>query len=211
MNTPTHTPETPKPAASIDLAEHVLHMDVVTERGKRARELARKVLAEGDAATLFLRLIEHATAPSPEDGAGHENAHGLAQQGLAALAFQTMPVDEAAERERFEAHMRPFGYVLRRLDNGDYFDSEVQAVWSGYSIRAKHSPAPQAMPVGIPQTESLIQALHKIEAHERRAGAMFPQTSDEQERDSDAIRRVIKLLRFYASDTEDGQQQPQRG
>ena len=72
-------------ANAILLAEQILHMNMVTPAGLRARELARKVLAEHDEAIRHLRMIEHATAPSHDDGAHHENAHELALAGLAAL------------------------------------------------------------------------------------------------------------------------------
>jgi hypothetical protein len=92
MTPTTPIPNAARPAAvaealpSIQLAEQVLHMEMVTERGKRARELARQVLASHDEALRYLRLIEHATAPG-DDAAYHENAHELAQAALAALAL----------------------------------------------------------------------------------------------------------------------------
>lgn len=36
-------------------------------------------------ALALLELIKHATAPSPNDGGGHENAHELAERAIAAL------------------------------------------------------------------------------------------------------------------------------
>ena len=41
-------------------------------------------------------------------------------------------------RQRFEAHLRPFGYLLARAE-GDYVDSEVRAAWSTW--RAAYAAA----------------------------------------------------------------------
>ncbi len=58
------------PAPARTLAELVLHMDMVTEKGKHARALARQVLAGHDEALRLLRLIQHATAPNDLATAG---------------------------------------------------------------------------------------------------------------------------------------------
>jgi hypothetical protein len=67
---------------SQQLAELILSMDLVTEKGIRARHLARDVLAtEGDLLTA-MRLVQHATSPAQEDGAYHENAFDLSSMAL---------------------------------------------------------------------------------------------------------------------------------
>jgi hypothetical protein len=64
------------------LAELILSMDLVTEKGVRARQLARDVLAsEGDLLTT-MRLVQHATSPAHEDGAYHENAFNLSSKAI---------------------------------------------------------------------------------------------------------------------------------
>jgi hypothetical protein len=68
------------PLSAIKLAEQVLAMELVTPKGLRARELAREVLAAESDMLNTLRLIEHATAPTHDDGAHHEAAHDLATQ-----------------------------------------------------------------------------------------------------------------------------------
>lgn len=78
----TNGGETRSSFAGALLAEAVLHLDMMTERGQHARALAREVLRGYDEAFRLFGLIEHATAPRHDDGSYHEAANELAQQGL---------------------------------------------------------------------------------------------------------------------------------
>lgn len=89
-------------SASLQLAEQVLSLDMGTPKGLRARELARQVLAQADDMLTTLKLIEHATSSRVDDGAGHENAHSLAESCITRvtpsmpLPLVSYPRDSAA-------------------------------------------------------------------------------------------------------------------
>lgn len=86
MTNPAEREAPDLPSLPVRLAEQVLAMDMATPRGIRARELAREVMAHQDALIHALRLIQHATAPSPDDGGHHEAAHEIATAALEAAA-----------------------------------------------------------------------------------------------------------------------------
>src|SRR5689334_827092 len=55
-----------------------------------------------------LRLIQHATAPEPDDGGGHENAHSIASEILKradARAAQDAPKGAALSDEQIKAEV----------------------------------------------------------------------------------------------------------
>lgn len=85
------SPVTQQGSASLQLAEQVLALDMGTPKGLRARELARQVLAQADDMLTTLKLIEHATSSRVDDGAGHENAHSLAESCIARVMPGTPP------------------------------------------------------------------------------------------------------------------------
>ena len=62
---------------------------------------------------------------------------------------------------------------------------------------AVHTPGP--LPV-----EVVIKALRAMDAEARKRGAMFPQTREEQEADTAAVRKVIASLEFYGSPRQRG-------
>jgi hypothetical protein len=68
------------------LAELILSMDMVSEKGIRARQLAREVLVSESDLLTSMRLIEHATSPAHDDGAYHEAAHDIAAASIAMAA-----------------------------------------------------------------------------------------------------------------------------
>lgn len=84
MDNPQHTPG---PAQR--LAELILSMDFVSQKGHQARKLARETLACEANLLHSMRLIEHATAPSHDDGGHHENAHEIAVAAIAAATGST--------------------------------------------------------------------------------------------------------------------------
>jgi hypothetical protein len=71
--------------AATRLAELILSMDMVTDKGLRARQLAREVIKGQHALLTALHLIEHATGPTHDDGAYHEAAHELALNAITAF------------------------------------------------------------------------------------------------------------------------------
>lgn len=85
MNTtpPTDKPRGESTPPSQRLAELILSMNFVTEKGLRARQLARETLDSEAGLLHSMRLIEHATAPTHDDGAYHEAAHDLATAAIA--------------------------------------------------------------------------------------------------------------------------------
>lgn len=91
-----------------DLAELVLHMEMVTPKGVRARQLARDVLAVEDCLLHALRLIEHATSPAHDDGGYHEAAHDIASAALAAAPV-AQPSAEPTVPEEVMARVQAYG------------------------------------------------------------------------------------------------------
>lgn len=53
---------------------------------------------------------------------------------------------------------------------------------------AERKPLPGAL---------VIEALYAMDTEAKKRGSMFPQTQDEQDKDSDAVHRVVGSLRFY--------------
>jgi hypothetical protein len=51
----------------------------------------------------------------------------------------------------------------------------------------------------IEQARAAIAALRAMDAEARKRGEMYPQTRDEQEADTKAVRNVIESLEFYTS------------
>lgn len=123
-----------EPAPARRLAELVLRMGMVTENGKRARGLARRVLAGQDEALRHLLLIQHATAPTHDDDAYHESAHDLATAGIASLSAP-LPASPAqpvvAAGDAWDMRLGRLREAIDRVSNGSLgpsFDNAVRMI-----------------------------------------------------------------------------------
>ena len=67
-----------------------------------------------------------------------------------------------------------------------------------YLAAARVPVASPAEPVPL-SGDLVIKALLAMDAEARKRGEMFPQTADEQERDTKAVRNVIESLEFYTT------------
>lgn len=99
----------------------------------------------------------------------------------------THPEDKPARE------LSAFADILDHWDRYENYSAE-DALEAARTLLA--ASAPPAVPSEPLKLADVLKAIHAVDDEAARRGAMFPQTSDEQDKDRRAVRRVDGVLRW---------------
>ena len=143
-----------------------------------------------------LRLIEHATAPTPDDGGGHENAYSIAIDALHRVldeSLRSAPQEPQRYRVIRARNQKDWAYVLGSEYPTEGFTTFEAAAEAGKAAAMKAAPQPPAPSSDDVRDKRIAELLKRIEQHKMAYQEVAVAHSVQQERAEEAEARVAEL------------------